>query len=56
MGENITKEELAQLVGKSIGVSDWFTIDQDRINQFFDQIKLMLQTSMLPKSIAIGLI
>ena len=39
MEENITKEELAQLVGKSIGVSDWFTIDQDRINQFADVTK-----------------
>ena len=28
--------ELADCVGEEIGVSDWFSIDQDRINDFAD--------------------
>ncbi len=31
---NVT--ELANCVGEEIGVSDWFSIDQDRINDFAD--------------------
>jgi len=27
-------EELQKLVGQELGTGDWFTIDQDRINQF----------------------
>ncbi len=30
------KSELQGLVGTEIGVSDWITVDQDRINQFAD--------------------
>ena len=29
-------EEMKECVGEEIGVSDWFTIDQDRINDFAD--------------------
>lgn len=29
-------EEMKECVGQEIGVSDWFTIDQDRINDFAD--------------------
>jgi acyl dehydratase len=28
--------ELKSLVGQEVGVSDWFTLDQDRINRFAD--------------------
>jgi len=28
--------ELESLVGEEVGVSDWFTIDQQRVNQFAD--------------------
>ena len=31
-----TPEAVSELVGQEIGVSDWITIDQDRINQFAD--------------------
>ncbi len=29
-------ETLGQFVGKELGVSDWQTVDQDRINRFAD--------------------
>ncbi|MFQ6004845.1 MAG: MaoC family dehydratase [Woeseia sp.] len=32
----VPAEQLADYVGKDLGHSDWFTIDQDRINQFAD--------------------
>ena len=32
--KTISFEELPTLVGQEIGVSDWQTIDQDRINKF----------------------
>lgn len=31
-----TLDEVERNVGKEIGVSDWFTLDQDRINRFAD--------------------
>jgi acyl dehydratase len=31
-----TIDDLKGAVGEELGVSDWFTIDQDRINQFAD--------------------
>jgi len=31
-----TFETLSELVGQELGVSDWVTIDQDRINKFAD--------------------
>lgn len=36
MGKSVSKEELKDWVGKETGTSDWFKIDQDRINQFAD--------------------
>ena len=32
----MTLDEISTYVGKEIGVSDWFLLDQDRINQFAD--------------------
>ena len=34
--KTVKKEELAGLVGTEVGVSDWITINQDRINTFAD--------------------
>ncbi len=31
-----TVEELRGLIGQELGVGDWFTVDQQRINQFAD--------------------
>ncbi len=36
MGEIVARERLAGCAGKELGVSDWMTIDQDRINLFAD--------------------
>ena len=33
---DITFADLPSLVGREVGVSDWVTIDQDRINKFAD--------------------
>ncbi|CUH65417.1 putative enoyl-CoA hydratase 1 [Thalassovita gelatinovora] len=35
-GKTISREEFEALLGKEMGVSDWFTIDQSRIDQFAD--------------------
>ena len=32
----VTRQQLAALVGKELGVSDWFAIDQARVNAFAD--------------------
>ncbi len=34
--KTVKKEELAGLVGTEVGISDWITINQDRINIFAD--------------------
>jgi acyl dehydratase len=34
--KHVTFEELPRLAGQELGVSDWVTIDQDRINKFAD--------------------
>src|SRR5580704_12125080 len=34
--KTVTFETLSTLVGTELGVSDWVTIDQDRINKFAD--------------------
>lgn len=34
MAITVTKEELKDYIGKETGVSDWYQIDQDRINRF----------------------
>ena len=36
MSDTMTRGELFELVGQDLGVSDWFQIDQERINQFAD--------------------
>ena len=39
MREVVKKEDLANYVGKETGVSEWFLIDQERINDFADVTK-----------------
>ena len=34
MSQTMTKQELFELVGQELGTSDWFPIDQDRIDRF----------------------
>lgn len=34
--EGYTLNTIDEFVGKEIGVTDWFTIDQERVNQFAD--------------------
>ena len=36
MAETVTRQGLEARVGASLGVSDWFLIDQDRVNRFAD--------------------
>jgi len=36
MSQAMTKQDLFGLVGNELGRSDWFAIDQDRINRFAD--------------------
>jgi acyl dehydratase len=36
MGRTVTKEELRAMVGEELGVSDWFAIDQQRVDAFAD--------------------
>ena len=36
MSKTVSKEDLKDFIGKETGTSDWFKIDQDRINQFAD--------------------
>ena len=36
MAETVTRQELAALVGTELGVSDWFLVDQQRVNAFAD--------------------
>ena len=36
MGDTVKKDDLQNYVGKETGVSDWFKVDQDRVNQFAD--------------------
>ncbi|NVJ69612.1 MAG: MaoC family dehydratase [Alphaproteobacteria bacterium] len=36
MAKIVTKDELKDYIGQETGVSDWFKIDQERINQFAD--------------------
>lgn len=36
MAQIVSKDELKDYIGKETGVSDWFLIDQERINQFAD--------------------
>ena len=36
MAETVTREQLDRKVGERLGVSDWFLIDQERVNRFAD--------------------
>lgn len=36
MTDIVPKEEMQNYVGKELGTSDWFTVDQDMINKFAD--------------------
>jgi acyl dehydratase len=36
MSKTVTREEFEAMVGQEIGVSDWFEMTQERINQFAD--------------------
>jgi len=36
MSDTMTREDLFGLIGQDLGTSDWFAIDQDRINLFAD--------------------
>ena len=36
MEGTITREQLDRMVGERLGVSDWFLIDQERVNRFAD--------------------
>ena len=36
MADAVTIDELKGMIGQETGVSDWFQIDQERINQFAD--------------------
>jgi len=36
MAQTVTRQELTAMVGQQLGVSDWFLIDQERINAFAD--------------------
>ena len=36
MAGTVTREQLARMLGQRLGVSDWFAIDQDRVNRFAD--------------------
>jgi acyl dehydratase len=36
MSGSVTRQELEGLIGEELGVSDWFLIDQARVNQFAD--------------------
>ena len=36
MGKIVSKDEIKNFIGEETGVSDWFKIDQDRINKFAD--------------------
>ncbi|WP_429913149.1 MaoC family dehydratase [Govanella unica] len=34
--KTIPKDQLTDYVGKELGISDWFLVDQDRVNRFAD--------------------
>ena len=36
MEGTVTREQLDRMVGQRLGVSDWFLIDQERVNRFAD--------------------
>ena len=36
MAKTVTRQELTALIGRDLGASDWFLIDQKRVNDFAD--------------------
>ena len=36
MAQTVTRQELMAMVGRPLGTSDWFPIDQERVNAFAD--------------------
>jgi acyl dehydratase len=36
MPQTVTREQLDRMVGERLGVSDWFLVDQERVNRFAD--------------------
>ena len=36
MAGTVTREQLDRMIGQRLGVSDWFAIDQKRVNRFAD--------------------
>ena len=36
MSKTVTRQELTALVGRELGVSEWFVVDQARVNAFAD--------------------
>jgi acyl dehydratase len=36
MAKTVTRQELTAMVGRELGASDWFLIDQDRVDAFAD--------------------
>src|SRR6185503_1523155 len=36
MAQTVTRQELTALIGRDLGASDWFLIDQERVNDFAD--------------------
>ena len=36
MAGTVTREQLDRMIGQRLGVSDWFPIDQERVNRFAD--------------------
>jgi acyl dehydratase len=36
MAQTVTRQELTAMVGRELGASDWFLIDQARVNEFAD--------------------
>jgi acyl dehydratase len=36
MAQTVTRQELTAMVGRELGVSDWFLIDQERVDAFAD--------------------
>jgi acyl dehydratase len=36
MAQTVTREELSARIGERLGVSDWFLVDQERVNRFAD--------------------
>ena len=36
MAQTVTRQELMAMVGRELGASDWFLIDQTRVNEFAD--------------------